>query len=173
MIKLLENPHQTVRQESQFALVAMGKEAIEPLTKVAKENKNLLARIHAIWGLGMLLKGVPVVSEPLIGLLKDPEPEIRRQAAKNLMDSGSLDAVTGVIELLRDPELRVAFQAMQSIAKMPISRPRTLREMRANSQGMDEIFKLAKENANKDPYLRHAMARGWPTFLCLIRLFLQ
>ncbi|MCE9530692.1 MAG: HEAT repeat domain-containing protein [Planctomycetes bacterium] len=158
LIKLLEHPHQTVRQESQFALVAKGKTAVEPLTKVAKENKNLLARIHAIWGLGMLLKSESTVSASLIEQLKDQEPEVRAQAAKVLGATPSLDVIKALIQLLNDPESRVVFFALQSLGKSPPSQDSASHQI--YSQGMTEVIKQARTSADKDPYLRHALARA-------------
>src|SRR5262249_21386763 len=54
LANLLEHPDMRVRQEAQFALAAKGKESIPVLTRVAWHGKNLLARLHAIWGLGQL-----------------------------------------------------------------------------------------------------------------------
>ena len=56
LTKLLEHPHQQVRLEAQLALTVKGKDAIEPFAKVVKESKNQLARLHAIWGLGIVAK---------------------------------------------------------------------------------------------------------------------
>jgi putative heme-binding domain-containing protein len=116
LIKLLSHPHQQVRQEAQFALAAKGKEAIEPLANVAREGKNRLARIHAVWGLGMIGRHDVAAFEPLIALLKDGDAEIRAQAAKSLGGSQSLSVVNELIKLLDDPEPRVVFFAAQSIA---------------------------------------------------------
>src|SRR5262245_10998577 len=52
LAKLLAHADRRVRQEAQLALVAA--KAAEPLTKIVKANDNLLARVHAIWGLEQL-----------------------------------------------------------------------------------------------------------------------
>ena len=57
LAKLLEHADMRVRQEAQFALAA--KDAVPILTKVAKEGKNRIARMHAIWGLGQVFRQPP------------------------------------------------------------------------------------------------------------------
>jgi quinoprotein glucose dehydrogenase len=53
---LLAYPDQRVRQEAQFELVSRGKASSAILVKVAEKHTNQLARLHAIWGLGQLLR---------------------------------------------------------------------------------------------------------------------
>ena len=118
LTKLLAHPHQQIRQGGiQFALAAKGKEAIEPLANVARNGKDRLARIHAIWGLGMVGRNSDVAAhEPLVALLKDADPELRAQAARSLGGGQSDEALNGLLKLLDDPEPRVVFFAALSLA---------------------------------------------------------
>src|SRR5581483_54405 len=73
LAKLLEHPDMRVRQEAQFALVAKGKDAIPTLARSASKETNLLARLHAIWGLGQFGWTEPGAIGCLVGLLKDQD----------------------------------------------------------------------------------------------------
>ncbi len=84
LAKLLAHADLRVRQEAQFALAGRGSASIPLLAKVAKEDKNPLARLHAIWGLGQLGRRGEKVREPLRALLADSNAEVRRQSARAL-----------------------------------------------------------------------------------------
>src|SRR5262249_44656379 len=93
--KLLGFEHQQVRQEAQFELArrasnAGGKEddAFALLARVAKTSPNQLARLHAIWALGMRwgysINGTSL--KTMVELLADKDAEIRLAAARQLRD---------------------------------------------------------------------------------------
>src|SRR5262249_56390123 len=97
LAKLLEHPDMRVRQEAKFALAAKrGKDrkaSTRALCEVARNGKNRLARIHAIWGLGQMARGGTrfrgLIAPDQIGrfladLAADPDPEIRAQIAREL-----------------------------------------------------------------------------------------
>src|SRR5690606_40644715 len=50
------------------------------------QKDHQLARIHAIWGISQLARKDLSRASSLVPLLKDPDPEIRAQAAKWLGD---------------------------------------------------------------------------------------
>ena len=66
---LLEHPDQRVRQEAQFALAEKGPDAIDTLTGLARNHKNQLARLHALWGLGQIGRQSPAALKALPELL--------------------------------------------------------------------------------------------------------
>jgi quinoprotein glucose dehydrogenase len=82
LAKLLEFPHLQVRQEAQFELASRKPEDAGPaFEKVLKESKNRLARLHAVWGLGMIInqnrqQSVACLTE----MIKDPDVEVRHTA---------------------------------------------------------------------------------------------
>lgn len=76
-----------MRQEAQFALAAKGVESIAGLTTAAKSNPSLLARLHAIWGLGQIARKAPDALKDVAGLLADSDLEVRCQAARVLGDA--------------------------------------------------------------------------------------
>jgi quinoprotein glucose dehydrogenase len=150
LVRLLGHTDQRVRQEAQFALVARGAEAIPLLTKAAKEEKNPLARLHAVWGLGQLGRQGEKVREVVRSLLTDSDAEVRRQSARAL--GWSKDATArDLLPLLNDPEPRVRAQAALSLAQPSVR----LREEDAEAL-WSAVVRLLENNADRDAYLRHA-----------------
>jgi quinoprotein glucose dehydrogenase len=155
LAKLLEHPHQQVRQEAQFELVGRRTdgpdEVVTLLAGVAKESKNRLARLHAIWGLGMARAKEWVV----IDLATDPDPEVRAQVAKVLGDvAASPDPLK---KLLADADPRVQSLAAQSLGKWLASH----RDGKPDDPARFRPFlDLLKSNNDADPYLRHAAVNG-------------
>ena len=59
-----------VRRGSQFELVRRGKDGYRSLVEAAQSNKNLLARLHGIWGVGQLARKDANALGPILPLLK-------------------------------------------------------------------------------------------------------
>ena len=87
LVRLLNHIDRRIRQEAQLALAQKGSDAVKPLVEVATNGKNLLARLHAIWGLGQMGRKTPELLKPVVALLTDPDAEVRSQAAKVLGDA--------------------------------------------------------------------------------------
>ena len=169
-----------VRQEVQFELADRGASAIDTLTGVAREGTDQLARIHAIWALGQVLAKLPnshagegdshghgiaretttrvekkaaekSPAHSLVRLLADSDPEVRAQSAKVLGEHHIFEAYEGLVKLLRDSSPRVRFFAAFAIGKL------------GRNEALPAIFSLLSENADNDPYIRHAgvMALSW------------
>jgi quinoprotein glucose dehydrogenase len=158
LIKLLEHQDMRVRQEAQFALAAKkgeeGKRAVQALSQVAKESRNRLARLHAIWALGQLsrrrdFESPRSISADLPALLRDPDAEVRSQAARMIGESKG-DGLADLIPLLSDDVPRVRMQAAISLGRQgkSLSDDDRLRALRA-------VYTLLQENADRDPYIRH------------------
>jgi quinoprotein glucose dehydrogenase len=167
--KLLEHPHQRVRQEAQFELVALGADA--RLQKVLRESKNRLARLHAVWGLGQI--GRAVKSDKVLfgqGFETDADPEIRRAVVEQLgnLPFGTVGRPglgiepplnTVLKKLLRDDDLRVRAAAAAAYGKAampPLTNVRPVQEQSFYAP----LFELLKTNNDQDPYLRHAAVMG-------------
>src|SRR4051812_39688266 len=99
-------------------------EAAPALVKVAKESKNRVARLHAIWGLSAFLHQ-PDARQCYVALAADPDVEIRANVAKFTDFKGrvgfrdgpdaSFTALQGAIKkMLTDSESRV--QALAAIS---------------------------------------------------------
>jgi quinoprotein glucose dehydrogenase len=155
LAKLLEHPDMRVRLEAQFELaVRPGKDNLA-LATVAKESKNRLARLHAIWGLGQRRTSVNSFRH-LSALLNDPDPEVRAQAIR--MGGGNF-TVKGVLPLLNDPEPRVRFFAALALRPTPVFGTQTSRlteDVEQSRKAVEAVFTMLRENADRDPYLRHA-----------------
>ncbi len=107
LVRLLGHPHQQVRLEAQFELVRL--QVDTRLVEAARNGPSRLARLHAIWGMGMLARRQPrfiagpngaqrnlsrdLIENQLEQLLQDDDPEVRRVAAEQLgqvVERGSL-----------------------------------------------------------------------------------
>ncbi|HEV3146906.1 MAG TPA: PVC-type heme-binding CxxCH protein [Gemmataceae bacterium] len=154
LAKLLVHPDMRVRQEAQFALASKGKNAIPVFARVAKSSKNMLARCHAIWGLGQLGRKFPEAGEAVFEQAHHPVPEIRIQAARVLRDFHSESVLRAMLE---DADPRVAFEAALSISHLPadFSGPEGAHLMNL-AQTHRAAVELLRRNADKDGYLRHA-----------------
>jgi quinoprotein glucose dehydrogenase len=151
LVKLLGHPDMRIRQEAQFALVERGIEIADRLVDVATNDKNRLARVHAIWGLGQLLSRADAPKVDLTPLLADADAEIRAQAAKVTGEAGLQGAYEPLVALLKDDQSRVRFFAALSLGKL------------ARAAAIPHLIELLRENNNEDPLLRHAavMALAW------------
>jgi len=142
--KLLAHADQRVRQQAQFALVARGSAATAALQSLARSQSGLLARLHAIWGLGMLARNDPLPVTGLAALLDDPQTEVRAQAAKVLGEAGEATAGAALTARLADAEPRVRFFAAQALGKL------------RHRQALAPLLAMLRANAGQDPFLRHA-----------------
>jgi quinoprotein glucose dehydrogenase len=145
LAKLLGHADMRVRQEAQFALAEKGQEALRALERVARDKSHLLARLHAVWGLGQLARhGTSEATAVLVALLKDTDAVVRAQAARSLADSGTATA-EALLPLLHDPVPRVRFFTATALAGTKLDR-----------DGVQAVLALLRDNADRDAYLRHA-----------------
>ena len=94
------------------------------LIQVAQQGKDLLARVNAIQALAQIPKlrsgaqasGASLASV-LESLIRDPEPEIRAQAACASGVMSAASSIPGLFNLLRDPSPRVQFHAAMAVAR--------------------------------------------------------
>ena len=119
LLTLLAHRDMRVRQEAQFELAARGPKSFAGLKKVAFELKSQFARIHAMWGLGQILRAEPVTKlvtegESLLPLLQDPDPEIRAQAAKLAGVAGLAEGQARLREMFQDASSRVRLASLQA-----------------------------------------------------------
>jgi quinoprotein glucose dehydrogenase len=154
---LLEHPDIRVRQAAQFELADRGAQSLSTLSSVARQDSNPLARLHGIWGLGQVScryteEGMPAPMTAgmnlLVKLLSDPDAEVRAQAAKVLGEHRYSKAFEPLESSLRDANPRVRFFAAISLGKF------------GHSEALPALYTLIKDNADKDPYLRHAAVMG-------------
>ncbi|HEV3385890.1 MAG TPA: hypothetical protein VG097_13820, partial [Gemmata sp.] len=170
LAKLLEFPHQQVRQEAQFELAARKPEVSVPaFEKVLKKSKNRQARLHAVWGLGIMARKDDGALKPIIDFTIDKELDTAEKCAaieilgniegsdsRNILRKGS--SSSGIRGLFADPDARVRAAAAVAYGKMgeqPITRSPL-----AEQAFFTPLFDLLKTNNDKDPYLRHATVMG-------------
>lgn len=153
LARLLAHRDMRVRQEAQFALADRGPQAAGILADFARKNSSPLARLHAIWGIGQIGSrfqapgSIPQVApalDVLVALLGDADAEVRAQAAKVLGEQRYLPAYDALIRALADPVPRVRFFAALSLGHF------------GRREALPSILALLRDNADKDPYLRHA-----------------
>jgi len=147
---LLAHRDQRVRLGSQFELAKRGR--AETLLAVARtpssDRLGLLARVHALWGYGQLVRHQKADTNALRPFLTDASSEIRTQAVKVLGDAAHAATVAGaVIPLLRDPEARVRLHAAITLGKW------------GSPTAVPELFALAARDG-ADPTLRTAAFVG-------------
>ncbi len=149
LLKLLAHEDQRVRQGAQLELAKRNQAA--GLRDVAlNPAATQLARIHALWGYGQLLRRNAAASADMAALLRDADAEIRAQTAKIFGDAvatGAKSEGRALVTLLADASPRVRLQAGIALGKY-----------RENS-AVDALRALAGRDG-ADPILRHAAVAG-------------
>src|SRR5262249_7809325 len=111
LLVLLRHRDQRIRLASQYELAKRGDRVVDGLVELAADSRvPVVARAHAIWGLGQIARRSPEVMARLVPLLDDAEPEMRVQAARTLGDlrpSGALGVTSKCIALLKGNMARV------------------------------------------------------------------
>jgi quinoprotein glucose dehydrogenase len=141
---LLAHADMRVRQLAQFELAARGESSIGVFAAVAAMGGSQIARIHALWGLEQIARGLPEAIRPATALLSDDDAEVRAQAAKVCGEARADAAYEPLVTLLSDAEPRVRFFAAQALGKL------------GRVEAVPAVFDLLRDNADGDRYLRHA-----------------
>ncbi len=144
LAELLGHADQRVRLNAQFELVK--RNDLATLTKVANEGRPLLARVHAIWGVGQLGRKDVSAMNGIAKLLEDKEPEVRAQTARMMSDANDKSAASAIGKLLTDTSPRVRSLAGTALAKL------------GSAEQFDAAVKLAEQNNDADLFVRHAAA---------------
>ncbi|MBI5772064.1 MAG: HEAT repeat domain-containing protein [Verrucomicrobia bacterium] len=121
LVAQLAHRDQRVRQGAQLELAKRGKK--DAFLAVARDAQaSQLARVHAVWGCSQLVRRKAADTTPLVALLRDTDPEIRRQSARALGDAATVGAAAkadgrALIALLNDAEPRVRTLAAIALGK--------------------------------------------------------
>jgi len=145
LVKLLAHADQRVRLQAQLTLAknANGRERFA--TVASDAQAPLLARLHALWGLGQLARGGNhAAADVLPTLLADPAAEVRAQAAKMVGEAGVSSAANTLATMLADPAPRVRLFAGIALGRL------------GSPTHVPQVVALLEQNDNKDVYLRHA-----------------
>ncbi|PHS11423.1 MAG: hypothetical protein COA78_09885 [Blastopirellula sp.] len=142
--ELLAHADQRIRLAAQFELVA--RNAGQQLVHTSQKDYDQLARIHAIWGLGQLIRSeqLSIADSLLTQLLKDSDEEVRSQSLKIIADLPEFDSPYLLIGSLEDAAPRVQFFAATALAQHSTPKAR------------QAIISLLEKNNGDDVYLRHA-----------------
>ena len=114
--ELMTHADMRVRQKAQFELVRRDDDAA--LRAAANDHSHRLARIHAIWGLGQLLRSHTIAASAITPLLADADSEIRAQAAKVLGHARASSAASSLLPLVQDDAARVRAQAAIALGRI-------------------------------------------------------
>lgn len=146
---LLSHPDQRVRLEAQFAYVAQGEKGMNQLAAVALSSTNQLARLHAVWGLGQgARKGSTNAQLTLLVGARSDDAEVRAQVAKAFGEVTHPQAGPALLPLLTDAEPPVRFFAAISLGRLKYG------------PAAPALLTMLEQNADRDPYLRHAAVMG-------------
>jgi quinoprotein glucose dehydrogenase len=153
--RLLGHADRRVRQRAQFALVEQNQAG--RLERVAAEAAGpLRPRLHAVWGLGQLLRKNAIEAGSLLMLLNDPDSEVRRQAATVLGDARRGEALSQLFGLL-GPDHSAAEQAAAAIAIARIAAVVAPAEI---ASAVPALIAMLARNDDADAVLRHAGCYG-------------
>ena len=157
--QLLAHADQRIRLNAQFALVKRG--AVDELKITATSAQELLARIHAIWGLGQIARiesgsatqvnaNANAARDHLQKLLNDKNPQVLKQVLRTI---GDLQEFAGraLIPLVGHADQHVQFAAIQALADHP------------EPSALPALFERLRQLKRQQTYLRFALARALST----------
>ena len=147
VVELLRHEDQRVRLKAQFELVRRGEHAA--LTGAATSTQltsreGQLSRVHAIWGLGQLLRSGGVQAGALTPFLTDTDPEIRAQAAKMLGHARTSSAAAALVPLVQDANPRVRYFSTVALGRI------------GHRPAMPAVVAMLAADKEQDVYLRSA-----------------
>ncbi|MBM3975196.1 MAG: hypothetical protein FJ301_13970 [Planctomycetes bacterium] len=144
LVALLAHADRRVRQEAQFALVDLG--ARDALFAAAKNKAGRQARLHGLFGLGILGRKDAAALDGVAALLDDGDADVRAIAARVLGDCRRADAVGALTKRLTDGSGRVQREAALALARLGA----------AAEPATGELVELLRRNDDRDAVLRHA-----------------
>ncbi|MFT4749752.1 MAG: putative heme-binding domain-containing protein [Neolewinella sp.] len=143
LTELLGHQDQRVRFKVQFELAERGADGFAALQNIAAASKEQLARIHAIWGMSMMMRRGHDGGTAFATLLLDADQEIIAQSAKMVGDLKQVGNAEALLGLLGHPSPRVRFFAMEALGRT------------AEKSAVQPIIAMLREDEGKDSWLRH------------------
>ena len=122
LVAQLENPNGWWRDMAQQLIILKGDKSVVPmLEQMARTNKNVLARFHALWtleGLGVLDAGL------LRALMRDPNPRVQIQAiraSETIYKGGDKTLATEYNTFIKSANPDIVIQAMLTINTLKVA----------------------------------------------------
>jgi bilin biosynthesis protein len=120
LIRTLQDPDRKVGEDSAWALVKIGKPAVDPLIRALK-----IPDCQVRWGVGLVAWILGKIGdnravEPLIQALQHSEPIAREEAAWALGEIKDVRASESLLQALRDSETAVQREAAKALEKMGV-----------------------------------------------------
>lgn len=139
---LLRHADMRVRQKAQFAL-ARRREA-QTLLEAARDTSSLHARLHGLWGLAQMARADASQATHLRPFLKDPDGEIRAQAARLVGDVRHAPAAADLVPLLMDTAPRARFFAAEALGRLE------------HAAAVEPLVDMLADNDGHDAAIHHA-----------------
>ncbi len=118
LVQALFHPSRSVRVVAQRRLAERGSAGTQHLTSLLlNRSAPAFARWSALWTLDAT-DGGEAGRAAILAVLQDPDPSLRRQAAKQLGIRRAKLAVKVLIELLKDNDASVRFQASTALGRI-------------------------------------------------------
>ena len=154
LVILLGHEDRRIRLEAQWELAR--REAVAPLrVALADAAAPLLARVHAIHGLGQIARRKPdaAIVAAITGVLADPAWELRLVATRTLGDLRAAAAAPAVVPRLDDDHAHVRAAAAIALGRMGPDADATAALIAA-------VRREASRHGGFDPHARHALVMG-------------
>lgn len=129
LLGLLVHADRRIRLAAQWELASRGSKVLEGLGRVALDGQDRMARLHAIWGMGQILRSerpgrISSKAERavvrLLLLLEDPDRRLAAESAAALAEAGISEGWPALSRLLADPDPVVRRRTGEAIARMPL-----------------------------------------------------
>ena len=146
----LEHEDIRARQAAQFALVGRGKDGQDAFQRVAlNDAAPLLARVHALQGLGQIQRKGQSALPAVTSLLKEGhDDEVRAQVAKMLTDTPMSGTANALAELLAKGSPRARMYAALALGKT------------GDAVAFGSLVEAARGLGETDVMLRHMIVMG-------------
>jgi quinoprotein glucose dehydrogenase len=144
--RLLAHADRRVRLEAQWELSGRGDRSIF-IEALKQKGAPVLKRLHAVWGLGQILRATPIdksVSEALLGCLSDGEPMLVARATEMLAEAGLSTTAPTIAKNLKHESAVVQAATCLALGQL------------GYSDALADVAGVIAACNDSDPVLRHA-----------------
>ena len=163
----LQHVDRRIRLEAQWELAKRGEaDALVGVARNGDGDTTLTARLHAIWGIGQLLRARDSVDTDILSeaqsLLADDSAEVRAAAAELFGEAGDFRTAETLIAMMSDPSSRVRYFAVTALGRLAASeqsKPHGPYMDRGALKVIDLVAERSASNTSGDhAAIRHAAA---------------